>query len=301
MIGDNSQHIFSAVAFLRARVKTPTGKVKTKLAFVLGKARVVPMNVMTVPKLELQTALLAARLKKEINQAHTVTVNEVFMWTDSTTVLQLINSHEKQLIFVANRVCEILEYTSVEQWHHVATKDIPADAGTRGMSGESLQLSSWVKSPHFLTNSRFPFVPNKDVINNIKLGINQAVTIEDIVSRATSVKNSHIPSIFPFDMFISYQKYLCIAEYALQLLPKHAGYRNLDVSITDPTELDEAERHLQYLVKGESFASERKDLLDNKSVKRSSRIAPHSPFISPNGLIRSSGRIKRLMVVVCST
>ena len=41
----------------------------------------------------------------------------------------------------------------------------------------------------------------------------------------------------------------------------------------------------------------KKDLLDNKSVKRSSRIAPHSPFISPNGLIRSSGRIKRLMEV----
>ena len=53
MFGDSSQDIFSAVAFLRARVKTPTGHEKTELAFVLGKARVAPMNVMTVPKLEL--------------------------------------------------------------------------------------------------------------------------------------------------------------------------------------------------------------------------------------------------------
>ena len=143
-----------------------------------------PMKVMTVPKLELQAALLAARLKREITQALTVPVNQVFMWTDSTTVLQWINSNEKQPIFVANRVCEVLEYTSVDQWNHVATKDNPADAGTRGMSAEVLQLSSWVNGPHFLSNSSFLFVPNKDVINNIKLGVNQAVIIEDTVSLA---------------------------------------------------------------------------------------------------------------------
>ena len=187
-----------------------------------------------------------------------------------------------------------MEYASVDQWNHVATKDNPADAGTRGMSAEVLQLSSWVKGPHFLTNSRFPFVPNKDVINNIKLGVNQAVTIEDTVSLATSAKKqiTPVPSLFPFDKFSSYQKYLRIAAYVLRLLPKHAGYRNPDGSITDPTEL-----HLQYLVQGESFETERKDLLDNKSAILSSRIAPHSPFLSPNGLIRSSGRIKRLMEV----
>ena len=299
MFGDSSQDIFSAVAFLPAQVTTPTGKIKTELAFVLGKARMATMKVMTVPKLELQAALLAARLKREITQALTVTVNQVFTWADSTTVLQWINSNKKQLIFVANRVCEILEYTSVDQWNHVATKDNPADAGTRGMSAEILQLSSWVKGPHFLTSSRFPFVPNKDVINDIKLGVNQAVTTEDTVSLTTSVKKqiTSVPSIFPFDKFKSYQKYLRIAAYVLRLLPKHAGYRNLGGSITDPTEPDEAERHLQYLVQGESFETEGKDLPNNKSVQRSSRIAPHSPFISPNGLIRSSGRIKRLTEV----
>ena len=109
------------------------------------------------------------------------------MWTDSTTLLQWINSNEKQPIFVANCVCEIL-YTSVDQWNHVATKDNPADAGTRGMSAEFLQLSSWVRGPHFSSNSSFPFVANKDVINNIKLSVNQAVTIEDTVSLTISVK-----------------------------------------------------------------------------------------------------------------
>ena len=130
-------------------------------------------------------------------------------------------------------------------------------------------------------------------------GVNQAVIIEDTVSLATTVKKqtTPVPSLFPFDKFSSYQKHLRIAAYVLRFLPKHAGYRNPDGSIADPTELDEAERHLQYLVKGESFEAERKDLLDNKFVKRSSRIAPTSPFIITNGRIRSSGRIKRLIEV----
>ena len=110
---DSSKEIFSAVAFLRARVTTSSGP-QTELAFVLGKARVAPMKVMTVPKLELQTALLAARLKQDICRALTVHVNKVFMWTDSTTVWHWLNSTSKQPIFVANRVCEILEHTSVD-------------------------------------------------------------------------------------------------------------------------------------------------------------------------------------------
>ena len=83
------------------------------------------------------------------------------MWTDSSTVLHWINSNGMQPIFVPNRVCEILEYTSVDQRNHVATKVNPADSGTRGMPAEILQLGSWVKGPHFLANSCFQFVPNK--------------------------------------------------------------------------------------------------------------------------------------------
>ena len=80
--------------------------------FVLGKARVGPMKVTTVPKLELQAALLAARLKIDICRSLTVTVNRVFMWSDSTAVLQWLVSTTKYPIFI---VCEILERTRVDE------------------------------------------------------------------------------------------------------------------------------------------------------------------------------------------
>ena len=164
MFGDSSQEVFSAVAFLRARVTTSSGP-QTELAFVLGKARVAPMKVMTVPKLELQAALLAARLKPDICRALTVHISKFFMWTDSTTVFQWLNSTSKQPIIVANRVCEILEHTNVNKRNHIASSDNPADVGTRDMSAEVLRSSSWVRGSDFLRTKQFTFEPSTEVVN----------------------------------------------------------------------------------------------------------------------------------------
>ena len=67
MFGDSSQDVFSAVGFFRAQVTCTPGEIITELAFVLVKAR---MKVMSVPKLKLQAALLAARLKKGKSVEH---------------------------------------------------------------------------------------------------------------------------------------------------------------------------------------------------------------------------------------
>ena len=299
IFGNNSLEVFSAVAILQAQVNTASGP-KTELAFVLGKARVAPMKVITIAKLELQAALLAARLKQDICRALIVHNNKVFKWTDITTVLQWLHSTSKQPIFIANCVCEILEHTSVDEWDHVASSDNPADAGTRGMSAELLQSSSWVRGPIFLRTKEFPFEPSIEKFKNIKLGIVNKKTDKTNTSLAASVtKSTNEPptQLIPFDKYSSYQKLLRLTAYAIRFLPSHECYLNADGSIIDPTELDEAERHLQYLVQGESFNAERKDLFENKPIKRSSRIAPFSPFTGPNSLIRSVGRIKRLVEV----
>ena len=95
--GDSSQDVFSAVAFLPARVSS-NELTETQLAFVFGKARVAPMKALTISKLELLAALLAIRLKDEFQQALTVPVERTFMWIDSTTVLQWLHSFDKKRI-----------------------------------------------------------------------------------------------------------------------------------------------------------------------------------------------------------
>ena len=55
------------------------------LSFVFGKVRVAPMKPLSIPKLELQASLLAARLKGEILKALAITIDRIFLWTDSAS------------------------------------------------------------------------------------------------------------------------------------------------------------------------------------------------------------------------
>ena len=223
------------------------------------------------------------------------------MWTDSTIVLQWIKSTNKHPIFIANCVCEILENTSVDQWNHGANCDNPADSGTRGMSAEVLQSSSWVRGLDFWRTKQFPFVQNTDVVDKIKLGVvvkeQDDDSISSLAASVTKPPKEQSTNLIPFDKFSFHQKLLRVTAYVLRLLPSHEGYSTVDGSIADAVELDEVERHLQYLVQAESFNIERRDLLDNKSVKRSSRNAQFIPFIGPHSLIRSSGRLRRLVEI----
>ena len=111
MFGDSSLDVFCSVAFLRAQ---KNAYFKCQQAFVFGKASVAPMKMLSIPKLELQAALLAIRLKDDIEKALALSISQKFMRTGSTTVLQWLNSASKHPVFVANRVAEILESTSID-------------------------------------------------------------------------------------------------------------------------------------------------------------------------------------------
>ena len=52
-------------------------------------------------------------------------------------------------VFVANRVSEVLEYTTIDAWFHVSSGGNPADTGTCGITAEALKESGWVKGPFF--------------------------------------------------------------------------------------------------------------------------------------------------------
>ena len=118
-----------------------------KLTYVIGKCRVAPNRHTTIPKLEIQAAVYGARLRRE----HDVKIDKIYHWTDSSTVLQWLQSaHKKQQVFVANRAAEILENSSMDQWRHVKGIENPADIGKIMMSIEGLKESRWLNGPAWL-------------------------------------------------------------------------------------------------------------------------------------------------------
>ena len=133
-----------AVAYLRSKPK----EYSADLEFVIGKYKVAQMRHLSIPRLELQAAVMAERLKEQISKEHETKIHSCNFWSDSTIVLQRIHSsHRKQQVFVANRVSEILDTTNVSQWNHVSGINNPADIGTRAINVDELKRSEWLTGP----------------------------------------------------------------------------------------------------------------------------------------------------------
>ena len=134
-----------------AYIKT-TSNQGTTICFLMGKAKVAPLRQTTIPRLELQAALYAARLKKTIEDEMDFKLDKIFLWGDSTTVLSWIKNFKlKQKMYIGNRIAEIRDITSTNQWTYVNTKDNPADQGRRGLKvTEMTEKYLWLQGPQFL-------------------------------------------------------------------------------------------------------------------------------------------------------
>ncbi|XP_075150827.1 uncharacterized protein LOC142224934 [Haematobia irritans] len=125
---------------LKKRPKWPTGGQKMVRRY------------RTIPKLELQAAVMGVRLKNKIIAAHTIMIRKVVFWSDSSAVIMWIKSdHRQYKQFVANRVSEILDSSNVEQWRWISGKDNPADEATRFKNGFQYKADGkWKNGPGFL-------------------------------------------------------------------------------------------------------------------------------------------------------
>ena len=71
MFTEASEVTMCAVAYLRSQSK----QYSADLAFVIGKFRVAPMRHLSIPRLELQAAVMAVRLKEQIVKEHEMKTN----------------------------------------------------------------------------------------------------------------------------------------------------------------------------------------------------------------------------------
>lgn len=127
-------------------------------SFVCAKTRVAPLKGLTIPRLELLAAVMLSQLINRIGRILNIDNENVFLFSDSTTVLSWINHPIHQLKqFVANRATKILSLTIKSHWLYVDTKSNHADLRTRGISAESfLKNKIWRNGPEWLkSNSLF--------------------------------------------------------------------------------------------------------------------------------------------------
>ena len=144
---DASTKAYSAVAYWR--FCNAVGKYHT--AFVIAKSRVAPVNSLTIPRLELQAAVIACRLAKFIEEEHSYKILKRYFWSDSITVLRWIRSDPKDFkIFVLHRLGEINELSNIDEWKWVPSELNPADDRTRWVTNTLEENSRWFIGPRFL-------------------------------------------------------------------------------------------------------------------------------------------------------
>nr|CAH8842548.1 unnamed protein product [Trichobilharzia regenti] len=148
LFSDASEIGFGSVAYLR--YESCSGEVSC--SFVMGKSRVAPLKHVTVPRLELQAAVLSVKLLKYILEEIKLELSDVYLWTDSMIVLSYIrNTTSRFKTYIANRVGFTLDNTTRAQWRHVPTNMNSADLASRGIKmSEYERIHTWLDGPGFL-------------------------------------------------------------------------------------------------------------------------------------------------------
>ena len=79
---DASEKAFAAVAYLRFQDENAV-----HVSFVMSRMRVAPLKPMTIPRLELQAAVMGSRLANTMETSLDIQIKGTMFWTDSSTVL----------------------------------------------------------------------------------------------------------------------------------------------------------------------------------------------------------------------
>ena len=118
--------------------------------FTISKSRVAPLKRLTIPRLELQGAVLASRLCKTIVEESRFKFDKVVLFLDSKIVLAWMRSEARKFkTFVSVRVGEIQSNTNPAQWKYVPGELNVADDVSHGIAAQSL-VERWQHGPKFL-------------------------------------------------------------------------------------------------------------------------------------------------------
>ncbi|XP_062542436.1 uncharacterized protein LOC134210403 [Armigeres subalbatus] len=284
---DASELAFACVAYVRV-----VDQGQPRCSLVASKAKVAPLKPLSIPRMELQAAVIGCRLAKSIAEYHTLPITQRFLWSDSRTVLSWINSDaRKYRQYVAVRIGEILEETQSEEWRWIPTKLKVVDEATKWGKGPLLQPDGrWFTGPDFLYKAENEWPQERVSIN----------TEEEL--RAIHVH--HVQFMQPFldiDRFSKWERMLRATAYVYSFVDRCGKLRKQKAKMTGCILLQEdfvrSERALWRLAQAQGFAEEIVILKKNKTsngerlrLETDSRIRHLSPFLDEFGVIRMEGR-----------
>ena len=292
---DASGKAYGCCTYLRCVNKN--GTIHT--ALVCSKGRLAPLKSMTIPRLELQAAILAVRMDSVLREELQLDLNESVFWVDSEIVLKYIkNEKNRYHVFVANRVSEIRSLTKPSQWNHISGLLNVSDIITRGIDSQRLMTSEWFEGPSFLKSFKSDWKID-DV--NCDLDVSDPEVKPETLMYSKVQTHCCATDIqqHPIDVMIMYySSWYKLKRAVCWWLRLKSCLRSKRSSLQGPLSVNELKSCEIFVIKhvqSQFYGNEVDRLLNGEQLLKSSRIRDLSPLIDKDGVLRVGGRIKHSM------
>ena len=286
IFSDASNEAFGTCAYIRWR----TGSNKYDTRFIAAKSRVAPLKPLTIPRLELQAAVLATRLYQSIAEESRLQFEKVVFFSDSNIVLSWIRSEAREFKpFVSARVAEIQTNSDPSQWRHVPGELNVAAEVSRGIPAQRL-TDRWKQGPEFLRLSEEEWPQEAFTADQNE--------VEKERRKVQVVMFTRSPEVIDCKKFSSWRKLVRVSAYVLRFIwnlqarcltkkltekPEHQA--QLSDGPLAPQELKEAEKY--WVIESQKTLHDR---------LRKGELQRLSPFTDENGVIRVGGRVDEALV-----
>ncbi|XP_051172241.1 uncharacterized protein LOC127288678 [Leptopilina boulardi] len=279
---DASQRAYGACIYLRS---SSGGKHHSML--MCSKSRVAPVQIISLPRLELCAAVLLTKLFKTVIKALKIEFKTVTFWSDSTIVLNWINKPPYKLeTFEANRITEIQSVTRAGDWRHVSTTENPADVLSRGqLPSDFLTNQLWKHGPAWLRENEEAWPPR---FQSTQEGQEESKKIQVLTAKVTERWSL-------LSKYSSMRILIRVTAYCLRFYRNAREKGKRRRRSTGPLSVDElksAEIKLIIMIQREEFPNEIRDLSRGKVIHQRSKIARLSPVME-DGILRVGGRIQQ--------
>lgn len=279
---DASQHGYAAVLYIKMLDHDSDSTV-----FLVGtKTKLAPIKTLSIPRLELNAALLLSRWMSRIRTTLKSYLNivDLYAWSDSAIVLSwLRNPHTTFKVYVSNRVHQIITLMPDCRWLHIMSEENPADCASRGVLPSKMSsLPLYWQGPKFIHDDTsnwdetVPSIPISDLPETRPVAL---------------VLSAEQPSEW-YDRFSSYDRLVRVVAYIYRFIKackKHCP--RAPVMVLQRTELDDSIRKLVIMSQRCFYKTLAHELLTSARVS-SKHLLRLRPFLDPSGVIRVGGRLR---------
>ena len=272
---DASETAYAAACYLRVQ----SGNHVTVL-LVAAKAKVAPLKPLSVPRLELQAAVIGARLTQKVINTRNLRTSKHVYWSDSKTVLRWLRMDPRTFNqFVMFRVGELLEVSDARQWRWVPSKLNPADLATKV---QRIDTQMWLRGPDFLKDDESAWPTCTD------LGPADQCELRKYVL--------HIRAEAPVKFYVEYfsnwkRLYRSVALWILYVAKCRSRATKISVSPNLTFEqLQKAKTLLYKEAQRSTFPLEIRILESGQQIERRSPLAPLNVYLDDDGVLRMQGR-----------